>query len=526
MKKYQTKLLDKIEDILKEWESERVITYKDLYRFLHSIAGTGSSIELPQYSAEARERLEGLDSTKHTWTYDEVIVYLGDTVILKGNKQNQSLQNQDVSLILIISEHAEYLAQVKEKLEPFGFMVTGAISLEKGNQLFTDQKPECVLLDYPYEYENAPAELDALAQKAVSEIVPVMILSELISKDIQNQAYKRGLTDYFVKPVDYEELSIRITNRVQLRSIFENSIMYDELTGVFTRRYLRLEGTRQLELFHRHETIFSLVMMDIDFFKKVNDTYGHYMGDAVLKGFADYLTSVKREGDLVIRLGGEEFVLLMPNTDSNDAVVMVERIREGFKKVIFPYKDDQFTVTFSAGISEVTKEISKVEELADQADKALYAAKRTGRNKTLLYSPLEKYEAEQIVNIYIVDDDEILRHLVQEQLKQVHVSGYSFNIQTFATGEAFIASDWYQPRQKFLVILDRMMPGLDGLEVLSTIRNHYPELDIMVVMLTGRSDEQEVVEALNAGADDYITKPFQPDELRARIQRLLQRTLL
>lgn len=70
------------------------------------------------------------------------------------------------------------------------------------------------------------------------------------------------------------------------------------------------------------------------------------------------------------------------------------------------------------------------------------------------------------------------------------------------------------------------MPKVDGLEVLSHIRLNFPELDILVVMLTGKSNEEEIVQALNAGADDYITKPFQPDELRARIQRLLQRTLL
>ncbi|MDQ0205744.1 GGDEF domain-containing response regulator [Alkalicoccobacillus murimartini] len=521
MKKYQTKFLEKIRQTLSDWESQQTISFDELYRFLHSIAGTGASIGLHQYSAEARERLDGLDPDKDYWIYEDIYTYLVETVLIE-----KMPENQDVSLILVISEHAEYLAFIKDHLEPFGYMVIGAITLEKGNQLFIDQKPDCVLLDYPYEYEDAPAELDALSQKAFAEIVPVIILSELSSKDVQNQAYKRGLTDYFVKPVDFEELAIRISNRIQLRSIFEHSIMFDELTGVFTRRYLRLEGTRQLELYHRYQTIFSLVLMDLDFFKKINDTYGHQTGDEVLRGFADFLTGLKREGDLVIRLGGEEFVLLLPNTNSEQAMIMIERFRQMFRDVQFTYNQKPFSVTFSAGISEVTKPINKIEELSDEADKALYAAKRTGRNKTLIFDPNALYEAEQIVTICIIDDDEILRHLVEEQLHKVHVSGFSFQILTFADGEEFLETNWYQPRQKFLVVLDRMMPGLDGLEVLSQIRSNYPELDIMVVMLTGQSDEREIVQALNAGADDYITKPFQPDELRARIQRLLQRTLL
>ncbi|MCM2674189.1 GGDEF domain-containing response regulator [Alkalicoccobacillus plakortidis] len=526
MKKYQYKFQMKIERTLEEWKEHNRVSYDELYRFLHSIAGTGSSIGLPQHSVEARERLERLDPNKKIWLYEDIYTYLSDTILLVKKAGVTRSENQELSLILVISEHAEYLAYLKDHLEKYQFMVTGAITLEKGNQLFNDQKPDCVLLDYPYEYEHAPAELDALAQKAFSEIVPVMILSELSNRRIQNQAYKKGVTDYFVKPVHFEELSIRITNRIKLRSIFENSIMYDELTGVFTRRYLRLEGTRQLELYHRYGTVFSLVLMDLDFFKKINDTYGHQTGDDVLRGFADFLTSVKREGDLVIRLGGEEFVLLLPNTNAEQALIMTERFREGFQKVQFPYQHDSFRVTFSAGISEVSKSISKVEELSDQADKALYAAKRTGRNKTLMYDPLEVYEAEQVVTICIVDDDEILRQLVEEQLQKISVSGFRFQILTFESGKAFLDTDWYQPRQKFLVILDRMMPGINGLDVLNQIRTNYPELDIMVVMLTGQSNETEIVQALNAGADDYITKPFQPDELRARIQRLLQRTLL
>lgn len=197
-----------------------------------------------------------------------------------------------------------------------------------------------------------------------------------------------------------------------------------------------------------------------------------------------------------------------------------------FQELLFTSNDSTFHVTTSAGISEVGKDIRKIEELSDQSDKALYAAKRAGRNRALIYNPNEVYEAEQVVTICIVDDDHVLREVVEEQLQMIVVPGSIFRILTFKSGEDFIKSDWYQPRQKFLIVLDRMMPELDGLDVLTYIRTHYPELDILVVMLTGKTNEEEIVQALNAGADDYITKPFLADELRARIQRLLQRTLL
>lgn len=526
MKKYQLKLQEKIEKTLDNWEAQLTVSYDELYRFLHSIAGTGSSIGLPQHSAEARGKLELLPLDKEEWSYEEIFHYLKDTVLVERKSKEVLSANADPSLVLIISEDGSYLAYLKRSLEEQGFMVTGALSLEKGNQFFNDQKPECVILVDPNKATINSAELSALSQKLWTEIVPVMVLSERSSLEAQNQAYKNGVTDYFVKPVHMSELTVRITNRIKLRSIFERSLMYDDLTGVFNRRYLRLEGTRQLELFHRYDTMFSFVLLDLDFFKKINDTYGHLTGDDVLKGFADFLTNKKREGDLVIRLGGEEFVLLLPNTNKYQALQMVDRFRIGFQELPFTSEETTFHVTVSAGISEVAKDISKIEELSDQADKALYAAKRAGRNKALIYNPNEVYEIEHVVTICIVDDNEVVRDVVEDELKKIVVQGSVFRILTFESGEDFLQSDWYQPRQKFLIVLDRMMPEVDGLEVLSHIRLNFPELDILVVMLTGKSNEEEIVQALNAGADDYITKPFQPDELRARIQRLLQRTLL
>lgn len=526
MKKYQIKLQEKIVKTLDNWEAQHTVSYDELYRFLHSIAGTGSSIGLPQHSAEARGKLELLPSDKESWSYAEIVDYLNETVLMERENKEALSTHVEPSLVLIISEDGRYLAQLKGNLEEQGFMVSGAISLEKGNQFLNDQNPECVILVEPRKLSITSSDLRSLSQKLWSEIVPVMVLSDESSLEAQNQAYQNGVTDYFVRPVHISELTVRIQNRIKLRSNFERSLMYDDLTGVFNRRYLRLEGTRQLELFHRYDTTFTLVLLDLDFFKKINDTYGHLAGDDVLKGFADFLTSKKREGDLVIRLGGEEFVLLLPNTNKYQALQMVDRFRVEFQELLFTSNDSTFHVTTSAGISEVGKDIRKIEELSDQSDKALYAAKRAGRNRALIYNPNEVYEAEQVVTICIVDDDHVLREVVEEQLQMIVVPGSIFRILTFKSGEDFIKSDWYQPRQKFLIVLDRMMPELDGLDVLTYIRTHYPELDILVVMLTGKTNEEEIVQALNAGADDYITKPFLADELRARIQRLLQRTLL
>ena len=166
----------------------------------------------------------------------------------------------------------------------------------------------------------------------------------------------------------------------------EHLAMTDELTGVPNRRHFlaQLESERQRALRYKHHA--SLAMLDLDHFKQVNDRHGHPAGDEVLKHFADLLRRHMRSEDVVGRLGGEEFALLMPETAPSGALTVLERIRHELAKAQLEFVAPGFGYTFSAGVAELAlTESSACNHWIHEADQALYRAKTGGRNRTVLY---------------------------------------------------------------------------------------------------------------------------------------------
>ncbi|MCB1644000.1 MAG: GGDEF domain-containing protein [Pseudomonadales bacterium] len=157
----------------------------------------------------------------------------------------------------------------------------------------------------------------------------------------------------------------------------------DELTGVYNRRYLADILARQKALADRQDYRFSLAYVDLDFFKRVNDRFGHATGDTVLRGFADIAVKILREVDCVARIGGEEFVLVLGGTPRQDAVIAARRIGEELREMQVSGIEPAYRITASIGISEYRKG-EEVGELMERADRALYDAKHTGRNQIII----------------------------------------------------------------------------------------------------------------------------------------------
>jgi diguanylate cyclase len=153
----------------------------------------------------------------------------------------------------------------------------------------------------------------------------------------------------------------------------------DALTGMWNRQALNEELEKEFARWKRYETPFSLVVWDIDFFKKVNDKYGHAAGDKVLKTFANTFMKATRDTDFVARFGGEEFVGIFPETKLNDALALANKIREKVANSKFHYQGEPVPITASAGIAAVNDDDS-IDSLLQRADKMLYTAKSKGRN--------------------------------------------------------------------------------------------------------------------------------------------------
>jgi diguanylate cyclase (GGDEF)-like protein len=159
--------------------------------------------------------------------------------------------------------------------------------------------------------------------------------------------------------------------------------MRDGLTGVYNRRFLEKRLGEEFDRVTRYGRKFSMIMFDIDFFKKVNDTHGHQCGDFILKNVSERIASMIRKTDFLARYGGEEFCCLLPETGLESASLLAERFRKAIEDLKNLYQDNAVTVTISLGVSETSEAVRSPDELLKKADDALYRAKASGRNRVV-----------------------------------------------------------------------------------------------------------------------------------------------
>ncbi|WP_404406083.1 diguanylate cyclase [Jeotgalibacillus malaysiensis] len=302
-------------------------------------------------------------------------------------------------------------------------------------------------------------------------------------------------------------------------------IRNDFLTGALKRDCLDnevLHITKRIADGEMDSAVFA--MIDLDHFKQVNDSYGHPAGDEVLKAFAKIIMDTKDPGDRLIRFGGEEFSVIFPDTTYEEAEKKIQLWRESFNQYVFTAGEQEFNVQFSAGLHEWHSAVH-VKEILDCADKSLYFAKENGRNCTVRYSEVVRLQlATEQMMLIVVDDDELVREMLKDHFeRRGKVGGRAVDIKTYANGVDFLQGDWYVAGKKYMILLDGMMPKMDGIEVLAKLRESYGTRNILVSMLTARQGDQEVERALGLGADDYMVKPFNVREVASRIDRMMER---
>lgn len=160
----------------------------------------------------------------------------------------------------------------------------------------------------------------------------------------------------------------------------------DGLTGLYNRRYWQERFDREYKLSQRNQSQHTLLILDIDHFKAVNDTYGHQTGDEVIKHLAGLVAMAIRETDIAGRYGGEEFVVLLPDTNQKNGMMVAERIRQSVMSTAVEHEEQTLNYTCSVGVAQIDKSFQKASEWIEAADQALYEAKKTGRNKVVAHS--------------------------------------------------------------------------------------------------------------------------------------------
>ena len=223
---------------------------------------------------------------------------------------------------------------------------------------------------------------------------PILILVEPDDQVRLLRALDMGVNDYLLRPVDRQELLARVNTQIkrwryteQLRSSVKASIelaVTDPLTGLYNRRYLETHLTNLIEHFINRGKSLAVLALDVDFFKPINDTYGHDAGDKVLQELAVRIRENTRTIDLCCRTGGEEFVLVLPSTNMEAAHIIAERLRKSIASKVFTAGPiTGIPVTISIGVATLSNAQDTLETLLKRADSALYAAKREGRNRVV-----------------------------------------------------------------------------------------------------------------------------------------------
>jgi diguanylate cyclase (GGDEF)-like protein len=200
-------------------------------------------------------------------------------------------------------------------------------------------------------------------------------LSDFDEADFINFAINRGL----ITLVLYSTCLLIYRNNCS-SEVLRRLATTDSLTGAFNRRYFMELMAREQRRADRYETIYTILMIDIDHFKRVNDTYGHQVGDRAIRAMADACKHATRPTDIVARYGGEEFVVTLTHTDQAGALKVAERLREAVSQIAIPTEREALTFTVSVGVGTYRTR-SSIDEIIGRADQALYRAKTAGRNR-------------------------------------------------------------------------------------------------------------------------------------------------
>ena len=295
--------------------------------------------------------------------------------------------------ILLVEDQDLMAGKITEYLGEAGHQVSRAVSGAETLEKSSAAEMDLIIVSLRLAGEDGLRLCSQFRSQDATRHVPILLLID--EGDLQELAkgLDLGVTDYLIRPIDKNELLARARTQIRrrryhdkLRNMLDKSVSLaytDPLTGIYNRRYMDSHLDRKIMEIGETNKPVSVMMLDIDHFKKVNDTYGHGAGDEVLKGVAGRIDGGIRDFDLLARYGGEEFVVIMPSTPADDALMVAERLRKRLEREPFAVSesDEPLAVTASIGVATTRDANETAEALLGRADKALYQAKDAGRNQ-------------------------------------------------------------------------------------------------------------------------------------------------
>ena len=277
-------------------------------------------------------------------------------------------------------------------MEERGYQVIEAEDGETCLEILKHEIPDIILLDIVMPGISGLGVCKAIKSSSTVKDISILMLTHVSDTENIVAGLNLGADDYVTKPFIIEELDARISAVLRTKFLQEELRVLsitDPLTGSYNRGYLTEYLSKEIKRAIRGKHALSLILCDIDHFKMVNDTYGHQIGDQVLKGFVQCIQHMFRDKiDWIARYGGEEFIVILPETDIEGAYSFAERARNAIAQMVIESNDKEISVTASFGVTGFDRDTSEekilMEAMIKEADKCLYQAKQGGRNRVMV----------------------------------------------------------------------------------------------------------------------------------------------
>jgi two-component system, cell cycle response regulator len=305
----------------------------------------------------------------------------------------------ETALILVVDDNPDNLEIISTRLRFRGYDV---LTAERGAAAIAavhEDAPDLILLDIMMPDMDGYEVARRIRAERDLPYIPIIVVTARDSTEDKVTGLDAGADDYLTKPINFPELEARVRSMLRIKRLqdqleatnreLEQLSISDGLTGLFNHRHLHEILADEYERSRRTEEPMSVVMLDLDRFKEVNDTYGHQAGDRVLEELAAILRECAREIDKLGRYGGEEFMAILPDSDPEAGAVFAERVRQLVENQQFDIQaDEPLRMTISAGVASYPGHgADSPRRLVHQADLALYSAKHSGRNRVIRFSP-------------------------------------------------------------------------------------------------------------------------------------------
>ena len=346
------------------------------------LARTKSLLSLRQYKEQIKARTCSINS-------------------ITSERKGKNLSENDINLpsILIVEDNRIDAKLIQSYLHAEACQIKIAEDGEEAISCAQQERIDVILLDLILPGINGYQVCSILKEMEGTQNIQIVAITSLSDLDSKLKSIELGVDDYLVKPVNRHILRTRVKSLIKKKALLDklcnryemavHSAITDKLTGLYNRRFFDYFLDLEVKRSSRQKTSLALLLIDIDNFKRINDTFGHLSGDNVLNKFGKLLKTKIREIDMAARYGGEEFAVVMSNTGLKEAVKIADRIRQSIQA--YSFAKENLTTTVSIGIALYPSDANSLNELIEKSDYALYKAKCNGKNRVYVYSTFPQY---------------------------------------------------------------------------------------------------------------------------------------